>query len=255
MAEPASGAAALAKIARGLVSWACAVGLASLGTGCSDPAPQAAAVGQDAAAADSADAGPDAAVSDLFVLTGSNTDVARDPSCDKFDDGVYGKKLPWSGWQGGGKTFSCNTCRGGYENLQGAWRFIDFKTEDPTTVLGKGYKETLQFDGNTLVNHLFENDAGKITDQRIDGWYFCTDAAELKSKDAIFVLERALPSGAFGNNSGDFLRVSVKINAGTPNLIALGVSSGLDGKLLGEYLYCKIGSTIAGKPCGDPFGG
>lgn len=231
----------------GAVAW--------LACGCSDPAPAASKTALDAASTDAQIDSADGAVSDLFVLTGSNTDVSRDPSCDKFDDGVYGKKLPWSGWQGAGKTFSCNTCRGGYENLQGSWRFIDFKTEDPTTGLAKGYKETLHFDGNTLTNHLYEDDAGKVTEQRIDGWYFCTDAAELKSKDAVFVLERAQPSGAFGNSSGDFLRVSVKINAGTPNLIALGVSSGLEGKLLGEYLYCKVGSTIAGKPCSDPFGG
>lgn len=240
---------------------AAAAAWAALTVGCQEDPP--AAAGQaDAAADSSGDAAADSAVdaasadaSDLFVLTGSNTDVARNPSCDKFDDGVYGKKLPWSGWQGGGKTFSCNTCRGGYQNLQGNWRFIDFKTEDPSTPLGKGYKETLRFDGNTLINRLYENDAGKVTEQTIDGWYFCTDAVELKSKDSIFVLERAQPSGAFGNSSGDFLRVSVKVNAADANLIALGISSGLDGKLIGEYLYCKVGSTIAGKPCSDPFGG
>lgn len=253
----------MAKRGRGALAAIVSLALAcvSFAAGCQDENPSPAG-NSDAVADASGDTTADSAVdaasadaSDLFVLTGSNTDVARNPSCDKFDDGVYGKKLPWTGWQGGGKTFSCNTCRGGYQNLQGSWRFIDFKTEDPSTPLGKGYKETLKFDGNTLVNRLFEIDAGKATDQTIDGWYFCTDAAELKSKDAIFVLERAQPNGAFGNSSGDFLRVSVKVNAADANLIALGISSGLDGKLIGEYLYCKVGSTIAGKPCSDPFGG
>jgi hypothetical protein len=49
--------------------------------------------------------------------------------------------------------------------------------------------------------------------------------------------------------------VSVKINAGSDDLIALGVYSGLSDTLLGEYLYCRIGSSVAGKACSDPFGG
>lgn len=214
----------------------------------------------DAAADVAGDSAVDAAVdasasSDAFALKGSNIDAARNPGCDKFDDGVYGKKLPWSGWQGGGQTFTCNTCRGGYPNLQGHWRFIDFKTEDPSTPLAKSYKEVLSFDGNTLRNHLQESDAGQQSEQRIDGWYFCSDAAELKAKDAIFILERAVPEGLFGNKSGDFFRVSVKINAANDDLIALGVYAGLSDTLLGEYLYCRIGSSVAGKACSDPFGG
>jgi hypothetical protein len=221
-----------------------------------DPPPAQDAIAADVADDAAVDAAADAtSAADAFALQGSNVDVARNPSCDKFDDGVYGKKLAWSGWQGGGQTFSCNTCRGGYPNLQGSWRFIDFKTEDPSTPLAKSYKEVLKFDGNTLTNHLQESDAGQASEQRIDGWYFCTDAAELKAKDALFVLERAVPQGLFGNKSGDFFRVSVKINAGSDDLIALGVYSGLSDTLLGEYLYCRIGSSVAGKACSDPFGG
>ncbi len=221
-----------------------------------DPPAASADVSGDTAADVAVDVAEDASPAvDAFSLQGSNVDVARNPSCDKFDDGVYGKKLPWSGWKGGGQTFSCNTCRGGYPNLQGSWRFIDFKTEDPSTPLAKSYKEVLKFDGNTLSNHLQESDAGQASEQRIDGWYFCTDAVELKAKDAIFVLERAAPEGLFGNKSGDFFRVSVKINAGSDDLIALGVYSGLSDTLLGEYLYCRIGTSVAGKACSDPFGG
>lgn len=233
-----------------------ALALACLHACKEEPPANSADVAADAATDAAIDAASDAAASgDAFALKGSNVDVPRNPGCDKFDDGVYGKKLPWSGWQGGGSTFSCNTCRGGYPNVQGSWRFIDFKTEDPSTPLAKGYKEVLTFDGNTLRDWLQESDGGQVSEQHVDGWYFCTDAAELKAKDAIFVLERASPEGLFGNKSGDFFRVSVKINAASDNLIALGVYAGLSDTLLGEYLYCRIGSSVAGKPCADPFGG
>lgn len=180
--------------------------------------------------------------------------LVLDPSkCGKFDDGTYGKKVPWQGWQGEGKTISCNVCRGGYKNFQGAWRFIDFKTEDPATPLGDGVAELLTIDGNTFVDRITGPDPDKQADQTTQGYYFCGDAAEIPSMDAVFVIQKATPDGAFGNKTGGFFRASVKSGQGNDNLIALGLSEGLTGKLIGEFIYCKVGSTIAGHPCSDPF--
>ncbi|MBI5610668.1 MAG: hypothetical protein HY902_17460 [Deltaproteobacteria bacterium] len=168
--------------------------------------------------------------------------------CGKFDDGTYGKKVPWQGYTAEGTLLSCNVCRGGYQNLNGSWRFIDFKTEDPATPVDP---ELLTFDGNTYTDRIRGDDGGKQVEQTSNGWYFCGDNVEIPSMDSIFVIEKATPDGAFGNHAGSFWRASVKTNGN--DLIALGLSEGLTGNIIGEYLYCRVGSTINGHPCTDPF--
>lgn len=194
-----------------------------------------------------------AAVADAFGADGSigASDVPRNPQCGSFDDGVYGAKRPWQGYSADGQTFTCNACRGGYPNLVGTWRFMDFDTESPATPLQNNYRETLQFDGNVWKNRLAEGEGAAQADGTLTGWYFCTDGAEMKSQDAVFHIDSAVPDGAFGNFAGSAFRASVKTNGS--NLIALGISQGITGKWLGEYLYCRVGSTIAGQPCLDPF--
>lgn len=208
-----------------------------------------------------ADAGPvaDTAAAEVGPAVDASdaaAEVSATSVCGKFDDSTFGKKKPWAPVTADGKKFQCNVCRGGYPNIQGAWRFIDFATEDPTTPLKDGYREVLTLDGNTFTDHLAGKDLGKDVTQTIAGWYFCADPIEMSTGDTVFLLESVAPDGAFGNQQGTVFRASVKAdvaNPVNPATIALGMSAGIQGKWIGEFLYCRIGSTVKGKPCTDPF--
>jgi hypothetical protein len=182
----------------------------------------------------------------------ADTAVALDAShCGSFDDGTYGKKWPWQGYTSGAKQFACNVCRGGYANLQGDWRFVDFASEDPATPVTT--LERLRIDGNTWSDRIRGDEGGKTVEQTLSGWYFCSDAAEMPSMDAVFVIDKAEPDGAFGNRAGTVFRATVKVKMGHDNQIALGLSNGIDGPFIGEFAYCKVGTTVGGHPCLDPF--
>jgi len=173
----------------------------------------------------------------------------RSAVCGKFDDGVYGKKHPWSGFVQAGKTYTCNECRGGYPGDQGMWRLIDFKTENPATSLGD-YRETLTFDGNTWHEHIAGDDQGKQVDATIDGWFWCADTSELNSGKAVFIAETVVPPGAWGMSVGAF---TADIKSNGDNLRAIGFDTAFDGGTHAEYIYCRVGSVINGVACSDPF--
>jgi hypothetical protein len=225
------------------------------GTTDADVADTGSEVASDAAtdtSADTADQGPDATETE----TSAPQDATAAVVCGKFDDGTYGKKKPWTSFTGptskGSKSFTCNVCRGGYPNMQGTWRLIDFKTEDPT----QDKKEALTFDGNTFASHYRETTAGKTVETKASGWYFCADPAEMTTGDTVFVVDAVDPPTALTEVFGPVFRASVKTDASdpvTPPSIALGLSAGLDGKFVGEFVYCRVGATWKGKPCADPF--
>ena len=176
----------------------------------------------------------------------------RDGKCGDFDDGCYGKKRSWGGFTAAGKLFTCNACRGGYPNLVGSWRFIDFDTEDPATPLNDGYRETLTFDGNTFSMHLAGTDLGKEAEGTVDGWFFCADGAELANQHAVFEVTKAAPDGLFAWSTGFVWSGDLKVSGS--NLLAFGFHfDGFESGPWGEALYCRIGSTIKGHACADPF--
>jgi len=186
--------------------------------------------------ADAASANTDAPVAD----------VARNPKCGTFDDKTYGKKVPWAGKQVGAKVFTCNTCRGGDPVMQGKWRQIDFATEDPATPMG-AEKDLLTIDGNTFRERL----ADKVGEVELEGWYFCTDGAEFPSTDQVWTIDKVAPDGGGGNKVGDVLRISA-LKKGA-DLLALILYDTFDGKTTKTYIYCRVGSTIKGSPCKDPY--
>lgn len=167
--------------------------------------------------------------------------------CGKFDDGTYGKKVPWQGYQDGATFYSCNVCRGGYKVSQGKWRLVDGESMDPITPLDPGQAELLTIDGNTFTDHITGQDLGKPVDQTITGWYFCGDPAEIPSMNAVFVIETAVPDGAFANKAGSSFQALVGSGVGNTDLLVLGLDA------THAYVYCKVGSTINGHPCTDPF--
>ena len=174
----------------------------------------------------------------------------RSPGCGTFDDGTYGKKHAWGGFTQDAKDYTCNVCRGGYPGDQGTWRLIDFATESPSTSLGD-YRETLTFDGNTWHNHLSGDDLGKQVDATVDGWFWCADPAEISSSNAVFIAEKVQPEGAFGWHSGTVFSGDIKSQG--QDLRALGLYTGFEKGKHDEWLYCRVGSTVSGVACSDPY--
>jgi hypothetical protein len=165
---------------------------------------------------------------------------------------VAGTVHAWPGkFSAGGKSYTKDACPNGRKELQGSWRQVDSQTEDPATPFSDGTKEVITFDGNTFTDHLAGPDNGKLTEQTSSGWYWCGDPSELSSGHNVVVLEKASPEGAFGNSSGDIF--SAEWLTQGPNQMAYGLFSGFEGKSNGSYFYCRIGSTVNGHCCNDPF--
>lgn len=218
--------------------------------GCTTPAGNAAT---DTAVADTADstASAETTATDTTATADAAVPVKRNPACGPFDASARGKKVPWNGYTIGQQTFTCNSCRGGDPLLQGQWRQIDFKTEDPATPMGDN-KDVLTIDGNTWRQRIAGKDtAGKVQEQVIDGWYFCSDGAEFISKDQFWIMDNVVPDGIFGNKNGSFLRISA-LTSGS-DLLALIVYDSFESKTTKTYNFCRVGSTIKGHLCNDPF--
>ncbi|NUN15490.1 MAG: hypothetical protein HUU55_17840 [Myxococcales bacterium] len=201
----------------------------------------------------------DTASPDVQVAEDMSNDielVERNPACGEYDDGVYGKKVPWQGFEYEGKNYTCNTCRGGAPNIVGTWRFVDFDTEDPDTPLTDNYKETLTFDGNTWTQHSSGIDAGQFVDATISGWYFCGIAPEVNNSAKIFITESVVPEGAFGWNSG-LVFSALTLKQGNDKL-DFNFWTGLNTGSNYDALYCRVGAVIktlngTEKLCPDPF--
>ena len=186
-------------ICRAIWTSALASAAVVLGIGCSDDVTNSQsdvdAIASDGGNTDveTADAGADTSATDAGTGTGSTqpwwtcpTDAATAPQrtagCETPDDGSYGCKRAWGGLTAAGKTFTCNRCLGGDPNAQGAWRAVDFATEDPTVALPGDRAELLIIDGNTWHLRARGKDQGASVEVHVDGWYACTDGAELTSQ-------------------------------------------------------------------------
>ena len=134
---------------------------------------------------------------------------------------------------------------------QGRWRAIDFETEDPTVPLAKGRREVLIVDGNTWHLLARVGEGASAAEVRVDGWYACSDGAELKSQRLIFSTTKAEPPGALGWVAPDVFTGHF-LTSGS-DLLAFGLYAGFETDWIGDIKYCRIGSSVAGKPCGDPF--
>jgi hypothetical protein len=207
------------------------------------------------AAAPHADAAAPHADAAAFYTCGPDSNgsqpPARNPACTgPIADDPKGCDTGWTGFEHQGKTYTCNNCPKGDPVAQGLWRFIDFETEDPSTPLG-GYAELLAVDGNTWHLHMKGEDLGKPADVRVDGWYMCTDAAELKSKNKIFRTVTVSPPGGFAWTAGTVFTGQFLVKGS--DLLAFALYKGFERDWIGDALYCRVGSTIAGKPCPNPF--
>ncbi len=182
---------------------------------------------------------------------GPGDDVEGNGTCSQPSK-LPGTVKAFDGFAAGNKTYGKDTCPGGDAKIAGRWRLVDGNTEDPATVLtGATTAEMLTFDGNTFIDHIAGVDQGSPANQTMTGWYFCADASELASKDYGMHIDTATPSGAFGNSSGDVWFATVLMQGG--DQLGIAVSDASDKNPSGILLYCRVGSTINGHCCNDPF--
>ncbi len=256
----------------GALPWsrrALALALIAGGLACGEPG-AAGADAADGAGGDAADAAPadggDAATGGDGAADGEAADGAgkwwtcpqvsgseptRAPGCEAPDDGSYGCKRAWTGLTVGGKPYTCNRCRGGDPVAQGRWRAIDFESEDPTVALPKARREVLVIDGNTWHLRARVGEGAAMEEARVDGWYACSDGAELKSERLIFSTTQVLPAGALGWVAPDVFTGHFLTSG--PNLLAFGLYAGFETDWIGDIKYCRIGAVVEGKSCTDPF--
>ena len=167
-----------------------------------------------------------------------------------------------------GKTynFTCTMCPGGLSNVQG--KFKQYEEEGgPASPDPNVWRETIEFDGNTFLNVIEGEDCGDNTRKKVTakGYYFCAKPGEvdgMKYEDwwsTVFVYTEVEPAGAFGIEPGDsdlvFFGFANGGLGGPSNDILLQLNSCWDakGSKQNEYQYCKVGDTVNGTECPDPF--
>jgi hypothetical protein len=232
------------------------VSMMCLWLGCSNPAtsatePDATPQPDVVEAPDDVEASEDVEAPDEDVFT-------RNEGCGPYDDGAYGPKVPWAGFEHEGTTYTCNTCRGGLEEFQGAWRVLDFATEDPDVALTDDWAQTFTFDGNTWRQVATWRQGDGWAEATIEGWYWCSTKPEIHNETKVFVFTDLSPADAFGYEAGAVLTADLLVSLEGGDKLAFMFYDGFNtGDQLAE-VYCRVGSdvtTLAGetKPCTDPF--
>ncbi len=193
------------------------------------------------------------------VATGSVPDgtVTSNPQCAPGDEGVYGTVIPWNGLDYEGKTYTCDECPGGIEQLQGTWRFYDC---DPgvTVPASSEYAEVLIFDGNTWTNRVAGTDLGQWVDATSTGFYFCSQKPENEKEVKVFVTQTMEPAGAWGRVVGDVWSSDiVGIETGMNDFLAWfydGIATQeTDDDWYFNGCFCKVGDQLNGETCANPF--
>lgn len=211
------------------------------GAGLDDATPAPDGANQDDANQDGAGPGQDTAVI-------SPNAPARNPACESPPLDAHGEVVPWAGFVFKGTSFSCNLCPGGDPLVQGTWRAVNGETRDPATPLSGGFRERVIIDGNTWQ---VRDDADSEPDTTARGWYFCTDKEELGSQRVVFVTTDVDPEGGFGWSSDAVFTGQFLLNG--PNRLMWQAYEGFETGAYADYLYCRVGSTVDGSPCEDPF--
>ena len=186
-----------------------------------------------------------------------------------------GFTYPWCGLNipasksasGAAYDFTCDTCPSGIPGLSGMYRVYGFEDNgngaasvdlpDPAQ-----YAETLYVDGNTFRIHVRDAQGGPVTEAEYAGWFLCTDKGELTNRHLFWVITDVSISGldaAVGQVfESDFLNSlsdtsGVNIAWFTSDKLAVANNSCTAAAPCPTWSYCKIGSTLSGKECYDPF--
>ena len=163
-----------------------------------------------------------------------------------------GCTVPWTGAKVGASSFTCNRCPAGDPLVQGRWRAIDGKTEDPSVAMADDFREVLEIDGNTWhMRKKVRDENGVFQEVIVDGWYWCSDAAELKSAKLVYEVLNVNGSAFFGWEKSYLFTAYFLTNG--PDLMAWSMDVGFEEQKIGDLIYCRVGSEIDGVPCLDPF--
>lgn len=178
--------------------------------------------------------------------------VDRNEECRDPDLKIHGSQhVEWNGYETEGTTYTCNSCPGGVQDLQGRWRLVDFDTGDPEVPLAGGDREVLEFNGNTWKQTLDDDDPqyGRVTGIT-QGWYFCGVKPEVNAELKVFIVSAADPPGVFGFDVGGHW-AGQPLFAQTAKTMALQFHQSVTSESLGYFTYCRIGTTIGVEDCGD----
>jgi len=183
---------------------------------------------------------------------------ARNEACGDFDDGTYGEKVPWTGFEHEGTTYTCNACRGGLPEFQGTWRLLDFDTEDPEEPLTDGWTQTFTFDGNLWQQRATWQSGGATEQASMEGWYWCGSKPEVNNEAKVFVVADLSPSDAFGYTAGYVFTADLLSSADGGDRLAFLFYDGFNTGDQPAEVYCRVGSTVTTqaleeKACTDPF--
>lgn len=157
--------------------------------------------------------------------------------------------------------FTCTMCPGGTLGIKGTYKYFtedNVDTPDPAV-----WKETWEFFGNRFVNVIEGVDSGDNQHKSVvaEGYFFCPDPDELdwiKSPDfwnVVLVYLDAKPAGAFGIEPGsiDLCFLGVENMAADRIGLACNLFWDANGTWQTTDQYCKLGTTLGGRTCSDPF--
>ena len=194
--------------------------------------------------------------SDVYNWSIPTVPPARNEACPEADPKMHGPSIPWNGFTYEGTTYTCNTCPGGDEYIQGKWRAV-FDPDDPSAVYDEDptFRESIEFEGNTFRNILEGMDLGQKVTALVEGWYFCSTKPETKNNVKFFVINKAQPDGAFGWSTGYVFTGDTLMSDANNILFGWydGVVTSSGSPWGGTAPYCRIGQEINGIPCNDPF--
>lgn len=168
--------------------------------------------------------------------------------------------------EGSTYSFTCTRCPNGYADISGTYRrYVD---DNPTLPDPSIERETWTFDGNAFtglidaVDKLEFGGDGKRHMLTTRGYYFCPEPEALFGIDSVeywnivLVYTYVSEPGAFGIVVGAtdpcFLGFSTQTKGDD-----IGVACNLEWDPKGTWqttdLYCKVGATVEGRLCEDPF--
>ena len=173
--------------------------------------------------------------------------------------------------QGISYDFTCTKCPKGYGFISGTYR--RYTDENPGLPKPSDEWETWSFEGNAFTSVINAIDAkenggdGERHTVTSHGYYFCPPPSELGDMDSIefwnvvLVYTDVSEEGVFGITAGAadlcFLGASTDGNGKDSEDIGLGCNLFWDPKGTWQQTdtYCKVGSTVLGRPCEDPSAG
>jgi hypothetical protein len=159
-------------------------------------------------------------------------------------------------------TFTCTKCPGGMLWIEG--KYVYFQNDNVRSQGPGDYQETLTFSGNSFVNVIKGVDTdGVMKEAKVIGYYFCPDQTELlpmkflEHWNIVIVYVSTDSPGAFGiyGNVADLAFMGGIVGSYPLSRINLQVNLLWD--VAGSYQtsveYCRVGTTLNGKVCTDPF--